>query len=135
MQRFFRFNFVLFLFLIGSASMVFASKNDGPEVIAVKFHADWCGSCKKMGPVFSDLQNKFDGQSVLFVTLDRTNISTQNHSRLLANALGLGALRKANKGTGYILLVDAKSKKVLKKLTSAQTAKEMGKAISEQLAS
>tara|TARA_E500000331_G_C17267879_1_gene717890 strand:+ start:2873 stop:3037 length:165 start_codon:yes stop_codon:yes gene_type:complete len=27
-----------------------------PELIAIKFHADWCGSCKLMGSTFEELQ-------------------------------------------------------------------------------
>ena len=37
-----------------------------PKIIALKFHADWCGFCKAMGPIFTDLQNKSDGKPVLF---------------------------------------------------------------------
>lgn len=36
-----------------------------PQILAVKFHADWCGYCKAMGSVFEELQAKFDTQPVL----------------------------------------------------------------------
>jgi len=51
------------------------------------FHADWCGFCKAMGPLLKDFQNKYDGTSVLFVTLDRTN-----------RHIGIGAYRRGRKG-------------------------------------
>lgn len=36
-----------------------AEQPSAPQIIAVKFHADWCGFCKAMSPVFTDLENKF----------------------------------------------------------------------------
>ena len=45
---------------------------------------------KRWGPIFTDLQNKFDGKPVLFVTLDFTNRTTHYQSELLASALGMG---------------------------------------------
>ena len=96
-----------------------------PQILAVKFHGDWCGSCKKMGPVFTDLQNKLDGLPVLFVTLDLTNNTTRHQSSLMASALGLGRAYVENPGTGFILLIDSKSRQVVKKLTANMTLKEM----------
>ena len=104
-----------------------------PSLVAVKFHADWCGSCKAMGSVFEDLTNKFDGSPVLFVTFDRTNMTTKHQSELLASALGLGAVYSENSGTGFILLIDPATHKTLHKLTKDQTPKEMAKAIESKL--
>ncbi|MCH7658454.1 MAG: hypothetical protein IIB05_09075 [Bacteroidetes bacterium] len=88
-----------------------------PKLIALKFHADWCGSCKAMGPVFEDLSNKLDGKPVLFYKLDFTNNTTKHQSVMMASALGLDEALKENQGTGFILLIDPKSKKVLQKFT------------------
>lgn len=106
-----------------------------PDLVAVKFHADWCGSCKKMGSIFTDLRNKFDGKPVLFVTLDLTNVSTRGQAELMAGALGLKQVYDAHPGTGFILLVDPDSHKVLDKLTSDKNIKEVGAAISARLES
>lgn len=102
-----------------------------PKVVAVKFHADWCGSCRKMGTAFEDLRNKFDGKPVLFVNLDKTNISTAHHSELLASALGLKEIYAANPGTGFILLVDTKTRKELKKLSPDLDLKAMSSSIAQ----
>ena len=97
-----------------------------PDLLAVKFHADWCGSCKKMGTVFEDLRNKYDGKSVLFVTLDLTNGTTRSQAEFLASALGFGDVYAQNQGTGFILLLDGKSREQVAKLTADQNIKAMG---------
>lgn len=106
-----------------------------PKLIAVKHHGDWCGNCKKMGSTFTDLRNKFDGQPILFVTLDLTNISTRNHSELLATALGLKSVYQNNPGTGFILLIDPHTRQVVKKLTADQDLKMMADEIKTLLKS
>lgn len=88
-----------------------------PELIAVKFHADWCGSCKAMGPSFIDLRNKFDDRPVLFVRFDFTSASDRVQSEYHAAALGLDSVwdEYGNK-TGFILLIDADTKRIIDKL-------------------
>jgi hypothetical protein len=76
-----------------------AAKAGAPKIIAVKFHADWCGAYPAMGPVFTDLSNKLDGRPL-----------------------------KENPGTGFILLFD-EQRRVKWKLTARQSLKEMAAAI------
>ena len=98
-----------------------------PSVIAVKFHADWCGSCKAMGPVFEDLTNKFDGKPILFITLNMTNTTTRHQAEYLAAALGQeNHWARLKSKTGIILLVDGFHKSELATLTAKQNIKEMG---------
>lgn len=106
-----------------------------PDLLAVKFHADWCGSCKKMGTVFEDLRNKYDGKSVLFVTLDLTNSTTRSQAEFLASALGFGNVYAQNTGTGFILLLDGESRQQVAKLTADQNIKAMGAELVRQLES
>jgi thiol-disulfide isomerase/thioredoxin len=109
-----------------------APSAQGPEVIALKFHADWCGSCKAMGPIFTDLANKYDTQPVLFLTLDQTSEADRRQSRYLAAALGGEAIWREHGGkTGFVLLVDASTREVLAKLTKDDDIKAMGTALLE----
>jgi len=106
------------------------AKATAPDLLVVKFHADWCGSCRALGPAITDLTNKLDGQAVLFTELDFTNNSKKHQSILLASALGLDEVVANNKGTGFILVIDSKTKEISAKLDKTQSVKEMSKIIS-----
>jgi len=121
--------------LIVSASVAWAQRSQEPTtpaVIAVKFHADWCGSCKAMGSVFEELQAKFDTQPVLYVVLDHTRDFNRQQSEYLAASLDLDDMwaQHGNK-TGFILLLDGKTHEVLDKLTPDHDLKQMGAALTE----
>ncbi len=100
---------------------------EAPKIIAIKFHADWCGYCKAMGSTFEELQAKFDTLPVLYLVLDHTREYNRKQSAYLAHALDLVDVWAEYGGkTGFILLIDAKTKQVITKLTHQQSLKEMG---------
>ncbi|MCI0366070.1 MAG: protein disulfide isomerase family protein [Phycisphaerales bacterium] len=105
---------------------------DAPKIIAVKFHADWCGFCKQMGAAFEELQAKFDQEPALYVTFDQTRDFGRKQSQYLAHAMGLDDVWKENGGkTGFILLIDPKTKQVVQRLTHEQNLKQIGAALQE----
>jgi len=110
---------VVLLLVISSVTFAQAPKNtDNPKLLAVKFHADWCRVCRAMGPAFEDLENKLDGSRVLFVKLDFTNNLTKAQANMLGAELGITpVMNDYKRKTGFILLIDPNSKKVLDKLT------------------
>ena len=114
-------------------TIVFAQDTPEPEVLVVKFHADWCSSCKTIGPAFSDLSEKLDDQSILFIELDFTDNSTRHQANLLSSALGIDRIVAENNATGFLLVIDAETKEVKKKLTKVQSVEEMTNAIASYL--
>jgi len=119
----------------GSAAEVEAPESPavtGPKIIAVKFHADWCGYCKAMGDVYQEMQAKFDQKPVLWITLDHTREHGRMQAEYLAHALDMEAIWAEYGGkTGFILLVNARTGEVVDKLTHEQTLKQMGARLAE----
>ncbi len=108
---------------------------DTPTIIAIKFHADWCGSCKTVSPIVNDLTNKLDTKPVLFVTLDMTTQSTRKQAEYLAASLGIGNIwPQYGKTTGKVLLFDAKTRQIVGKLDKTMDIKQMGAAINDAIA-
>ncbi|MDX2305258.1 MAG: hypothetical protein NW226_20780 [Microscillaceae bacterium] len=103
------------------------------KITAVRMHADWCEASRAMCRYYEDLKNRFDGQEVLFVTLDYTNGTTRHQSQLLACALGLEDAIEPYYGTGHIILLTYRGKQVFGRLTPSLSFEEMAKLISKKL--
>ena len=118
---------------IGCLSMVAAAtaNDQAPQLIAIKFHADWCGSCKLMGSTFEELQQKHDTLPVLYLVLDHTRRYDRDQSAFHMQSLGLDKIWERHGGkTGFVLLVDPETKSIVGRLTHENTLKEMGSTIS-----
>jgi len=129
------FGFIAAFFM--PVASVHAEDKSANALYAVKFHADWCSSCKVLGPNVEAARGKadLDNKNVLFVTLDLTNATTRHQSSLLASALGLAETYKTNDGkTGFVLLVNAQTGDVVGKLTKEQNSNAIVAAINEKIA-
>lgn len=101
-----------------------------PQLIALRYHADWCGDCKKLAPTFDALKERFEEKSILFLTLDFTKPSDGKQSEYLAGVLGLDDIWRSNANvTGRILIIDRESKQHVATLSSSQSLDEMGTAL------
>lgn len=98
---------------------------EAPKIIAVNFYADWCPGCKALKPKLEEAMKDAAGQPCLTVKLDQTDKDSHQAEYMLA-ALGLGDLWKEHAGkTGYVLLVDTATKKVVSTINYKQDTKEI----------
>ena len=124
------------LLLVGLVTGSLAQELPRPKVIAVQVFADWCEPCIKMEEAIGHLADRFDGEPILGIVLDVTDLSTRHHARLLAGTLELDALYREKKDTlGEIYLVDAKSKMLIETLTEVDDFETMSAKVRSALAS
>ncbi len=78
-----------------------------------------------MGPIVTETSTKFAGKPVQFVTFDFTSDETKAAAEAEAKKLGVDAVYAENAPqTGFALLYDATTKKVVTKLSAKQNAAE-----------
>ena len=96
------------------------------EVFVIAFHADWCGKCRTLGPKLAkDVIPKIKDEPYLFIKLDLTDRNSRQAEYMLA-ALGLGDIWKTHgRQTGFALVVDAKTQRVLHTLRADAEARDM----------
>ena len=124
------------LLLFGLVTSSWAQDLPRPTVIAVQVFAEWCEPCTKMDQAVDHLADRFDGEPILGIVLDVTDLSTRHHARLLAGTLELDALYREKKGTlGEIYLIDAKSKAPIDTITAADDFETMSAKVRKALAS
>lgn len=107
-----------------------------PAFYAVKFYADWCGSCKILDPELKKAKGELglNSSDVLFVVMDETDEATKNQSAMMAEALGLGSIYKENAGkTGYVALINAETNEVVGKMTKEMKAEDMVAFVQEKM--
>lgn len=124
---------VAFIAIVGSSvffSVMAQTKATTPKVYAVINKADWCPVCKANGArVMSEVIPACKDLKVKFVANDLTNEQTiaTSTAELKQNKV-LNAV-KETKLTGVIILVDAKTKKVLKQISVSKPSEEIIKEI------
>lgn len=131
-----RFLLALLLCLIPLTSAQAARELPKPKIIALYFYADWCPVCKALSPKFAEARTTgdLDKKDVLFVTLNLTNKTTIHQSVMLAQSLGVGEfVQKQGSGTGYIALLDARTKKELARIEGDVTAESIKNTIISKL--
>ena len=122
------------LLIIGLATNSMAQDLPRPKVIAVQVFAEWCDPCLKMEEAVGHLADRFDGEPILGIVLDVTNLSTKYHASLLAGALELDALYREKQGTlGEIYLIDGESKALIETLTKADDFETMSAKVRKAL--
>lgn len=110
----------------GQAAPSDEAQQEMPEVIGILFYADWCGSCKVLDPKLEAVKKQLGEKPVVFQRFDMTDETTTYRSKLLANLLGLGEVFEQNAGkTGFMLLIDPNTKKVVARLTKDQSEEEL----------
>ncbi len=106
-----------------------------PDLIVVRFHADWCGACKQLAPKFDALKQAAADQPVLFVTLDLTSAESRRQAGLLAGALGLDkAWDRSGMQTGQAMIVCGRYKEVIATVPAAEDPSTSLEKLQEALA-
>lgn len=102
------------------------------DLLAVRFHADYCGTCRAMEPTFNSVTKLNDDRAVKFITFDFSSKESKAQAEAMAKKLGLEDIYKKNRGkTGYGMVIDNKSKKMVSKLSARQSADAMNKTITK----
>jgi len=86
-----------------------------------------------MGPIFKEFKKSYEKKPVLFVKLDFTNKKTSDKAVVLAKQLGVNNILEINTATATMMLVDAKTRKVVDKLDLRYTKEEMRQRIDTAL--
>ena len=121
---------------LGSTAMAGDKESKGgAEVIALSFHADWCGYCKELKPVYKKVVKKHKAAPVLFHVLDQTEDADKQQAKYMAHALGLEDVWAEHGGsTGFVLLIDAETGEVLGKITHQQELEAMNRSLKKAIA-
>jgi thiol-disulfide isomerase/thioredoxin len=98
-----------------------AEKAEYPNVAMVAFHADWCGTCKRIGPTVMETAAKVG----TFHKFDFTNDDTTKKSRELAMELGMSkAYEEFTPGTGFVVVFSKNHPDKYEMLKGSENASE-----------
>ena len=110
-----------------------ARKMPPPRVYALVFKADWCANCRVLGPKAMAVLPGFIPKGVFPVSLDMTTPETSALALTGVGKLGLRGLAEGEDGTGFVVLVDARKKTKLGRITANMTPDEMKAALEKAL--
>lgn len=120
----------LTLGMLGSAQAV------ETKVYGVMFYADWCHYCQILDPKLDQVRKDFEGTAFHFQKIDMTDDSRLYASFNQAKALGLERIVRAyGQGTGFMLLVNARSGEVVDQIVARHSEDQIRQKIRKALGS
>lgn len=106
------------------SDMKVTAKVKAPDIIAVRVRHDMCPLCKALDPKFPEIIRNANDESVLFVTLDLTDETTQQQAALTVGALGIECVWTGDlSNLGTVTFVDGKSKRIISSVQTVDTEK------------
>ena len=120
--------------LLGIASGGFA-QHQNAKVIALVNKASWCPVCQANGPRFEKniMPMVMENKNVQMVMNDLSNDETKASSMDMLEKAGIAKFAKKNTATGMLYFLDSKSKKLISKISLAETDKEIKQALQAAL--
>lgn len=122
-----------FLFFAITANVL--AQSSQVKVIALINEASWCPVCQANGPRFQkDIAPMvMKNPQIQMVKNDLSNNKTQASSINNLKKAGIEDFAKNNTGTGMLYLIDAKSKKLISKISIASTNEQIKQELKEAL--
>jgi len=105
-----------------SNTIAFSDSNFSDEVLSsakpvlVDFWAEWCGPCRKIGPVVEELASEYDGKAVI----GKVNVDDNPEISVKYGIRSIPALLIFKNGEVVDQIIGAVPKAVLKKQLDAQ---------------
>ena len=116
--------------LVVGLSFAASAQNAQPKVIALLTKASWCPVCQANGPRFEkDIMPMVMGnKEVKMVMNDLSDDNSKAMSKEMLEKAGIYKFAEKNPGTGMLYFFNAKSKKLLSKVSLASTNEEIKEA-------
>ena len=126
---------ILAFALVLSFSFAASAQNAQPKVIALLTKASWCPVCQANGPRFMKdvMPMVMKNKDVKMVMNDLSNKSTITMSKDMLDKAGIYDFAEKNSATGMLYFFDAKTKKLISKVSLADTNKEIKEAYQNAL--
>jgi|GEM_PF-3168464 len=106
------------------ANMKVSARVKAPDIMAVRVRHDMCPLCKQLDPKFPEMIRRTKSASVLFVTLDLTDETTQQQAALTVGALGIDSVWTGDyTRLGSVTFVDGQSKQIISSIQTVDTKK------------
>ena len=113
-------------------SVITGNAQEGRKVIAVINKADWCPVCQTNGEkMMKEVMPVFNESNVQFVMNDLTNDATKADSKMALDKVKAYDAVKKISATGWLLLVDAETGKLLEKISVAEPVEKLVKTIKQ----
>ncbi|MGI8950502.1 MAG: TlpA family protein disulfide reductase [Chitinophagaceae bacterium] len=126
---------MLAIMLFAGFSIFANAQNENPKVIALLTKASWCPVCQANGPRFEKdiMPMVMENKDVEMVMNDLSDDNSKKMSKDMLEKAGVYKFAEKNNATGMLYFLDSKTKKLISKVSLANSDEEIKKALEDAL--